>query len=81
MRSVEALIDVEEPAIQLLRQWAAEASVTCQILSPSDCRDEVLLDLQVTTHSTLGALAYETGVLVDQRRLVRKEPPRHSSSE
>ena len=66
MRSVEDLIDVEEPAIELLRQWAREASVSCQILSPGNCRAEVLLDLQVTTHSTLGALAYDTGgILID----------------
>lgn len=66
MRSVEDLVDLEAPAIELLRQWAHGAAVHCEILSPGDCRDEVLLDLQVTTHSTLGALAYDTGgVLID----------------
>jgi hypothetical protein len=66
MRKLEELIDLKEPAIELLRQWAREAAVPCEILPPGDRREEVLLDLQVTTHSTLGALAYDTGgVLID----------------
>lgn len=66
MRRIEDLIDVEEPAIELLRQWVSQAEVPCEMLSPSADRKEVLLALQVTTHSTLGALAYETGgILVD----------------
>ena len=36
------------------------------MLAPSDCWVDVLLDPQVTTHSTLVALAYETrGILID----------------
>jgi uncharacterized protein DUF2625 len=66
MKRIEELIDVEEPAIELLKQWVSESEVHCEILSPSAQREEVLLALQVTTHSPLGALAYETGgVLVD----------------
>ena len=79
MRSVEDLVDVEAPAIELLRQWAREAAVHCEILPPGDSRDEVLLDLQVTTHSTLGALAYDTGgVLIDDAwlRLLGSGHPR-----
>lgn len=66
MRSVQDLTNVEEPAIELLRQWASETEVPCKFLAPSANREKVLLDLQVTTHSTLGAVAYETGgVLID----------------
>jgi hypothetical protein len=37
-----------------------------EILPPSAAREAVLLELQVTTRSTLGAMAYETGgLLVD----------------
>lgn len=36
------------------------------ILPPSSERDAVLLEVQITTHSTMGAVAYETGgILVD----------------
>lgn len=67
MRTLADLIDLDEPAIQLLRQWVDESDVPCEILEPGGQREEVLLDLQVTTHSTLGALAYDTGgVLIDE---------------
>ena len=66
MLGIEDLIDVDEPAIDLLNQWVRESELTCEILPPSAQREEVLLNLQVTTHSTLGALAYNTGgVLID----------------
>jgi hypothetical protein len=66
MQQIEDLIGVEEPAIELLKHWVRESEVPCEILPPSAEREEVLLALQVTTHSTLGALAYETGgLLVD----------------
>ena len=66
MRTLADLVDLNEPAIQLLRQWVDESEVPCEILKPGAQREEVLLDLQVTTHSTLGALAYDTGgVLID----------------
>jgi hypothetical protein len=38
----------------------------CEILPPSDARSEVLLDIQVTTRSPLGGIAYDTGgILID----------------
>lgn len=66
MRALDELICHREPAIDLMRQWVDEAEVDCRILPPSEEREAVLLALQVTTRSPLGALAYETGgVLVD----------------
>ena len=66
MRSLEELIDTEAPAIHLIRQWVGDAENDCEILPSSDDRDGVLLATQVTTHSTMGALAYETGgILID----------------
>jgi Protein of unknown function DUF2625 len=66
MQRIEDLIDVKDPAIELLRVWVRQAEVPCEILSPSAVREDVLFALQVTTHSTLGALAHETGgVLID----------------
>jgi hypothetical protein len=49
------LIDTQEPAIDLLRQFAADAEVPCELLPPGPERENALLYLQVTTHSTLGA--------------------------
>jgi hypothetical protein len=64
MRSIEELTGTNEPAIALIRQWVADAEVPCVILPPSAQRETVLLAVQVTTRSTLGALAYETGGLL-----------------
>lgn len=66
MRTIQELIVLEDPAIELLKQWVSEADVACEILPPSAEREAVLLHLQVTTHSPLGALAYDTGgILID----------------
>lgn len=65
-RTLKELIDTQEPAIDFLRQLAADAEVPCELLPPGPERENALLYLQVTTHSTLGALAYDTGgILVD----------------
>jgi hypothetical protein len=66
VRPLAELIDTAEPALPLVRQWLAEAKRPYELLSPSDAREGVLFDLQVTTRSPMGAIAYETGgVLVD----------------
>jgi hypothetical protein len=64
MREIEELIDKQSPAIELLRQRVCEAEVSCELLPPGAERETVLLAVQVTTHSTLGALAYDTGGLL-----------------
>jgi hypothetical protein len=66
VKSLEELTNTDYPAIDLIRQWTTSAQNHVEILSPSANREAVLLDVQVTTHSTMGAVAYETGgVLVD----------------
>ena len=66
MRLLAELIESADPALPVIRQWLAEATKPCELLSPSDARGAVLVELQVTTRSPLGAIAYETGgVLVD----------------
>jgi len=66
MRALDELIETKEPAIILLRQWVEDADVPCELLEPNADREAVLAEVQVTTHSTLGALAYDTGgLLVD----------------
>lgn len=66
MRTLNELLDSEDPAFPLIRQWASEADIPVELLPPSVGRENVLLSLQVTTRSPLGAIAYETGgILVD----------------
>jgi hypothetical protein len=65
-RKLKELIDTHEPAIELLRQLVNDAKVPCELLPPGPERENALLYLQVTTHSTLVALAYDTrGLLID----------------
>lgn len=65
-RTLEQLINRDEPAIKLIRDWIGAAENQSDVLPPSNENEKVLLEIQVTTRSILGALAYETGgVLVD----------------
>jgi len=66
MKTLEDLLNQDEPGITLIREWVEAAENDCKLLPPSDKREQVLLDVQVTTRSTMGAIAYETGgVLID----------------
>lgn len=66
MRPLAELRDVDDPAIDLIRQWVGEAVRPVEVLAPGGGADDVLVRLQVTRRSTLGALAADTGgVLVD----------------
>lgn len=66
MKTLAELTATDAPAIALIRQWAATAAVPIELLPPSALRGKILEQLQVSTHSTLGAVAYETGgVLID----------------
>lgn len=66
MRSLEELLDTSDPGIQRIYEWIEAAAVDVKVLPPSDQREQVLLDVQVTTRSTMGAIAYETGgIIVD----------------
>ncbi len=65
-RTFAELLKNDEPAITLIRQWIESSENDCEILTPSDSRDDVLLEVQVTTRSTMGGIAYETGgILLD----------------
>jgi hypothetical protein len=64
MRDLQQLVDVSDPAINVIREWVRDSEVPCEVLPPSPDRDSILLGVQVTTHSILGALAYETGGLM-----------------
>lgn len=64
---LDQLIDNEDPAWPLVQGWVAQATNPVMVLPPSEPnRSDTLLDLQISTQSTLGSIAYETGgILVD----------------
>jgi hypothetical protein len=65
-KTLDELLDRNDPAITLIRQRVESAENQCDILPSSAANEKVLLEVQMTTRSTLGAIAYETGgVLVD----------------
>lgn len=64
MKSLEDLINSGDSALPLLKAMLEEASLNHQLLPPSSDNARVLSALQVTTRSTLGAMAYETGGLL-----------------
>lgn len=66
MRTIEELTASDEPAFPLVQEWVTASKLVVEILEPSDARADVLVGLQVTTRSPMGAIAYETGgILID----------------
>ena len=66
MRTLDELVDTQDPGIKKIREWMHGAVNECVLLPPSPQREQVLLQTQVSTRSTMGAIAYETGgVLID----------------
>lgn len=67
MRSLSELIDRNEPAWPLVRQWIDDASMPVKVL-PADTAagDAALLATQVTTRSPMGAITHNAaGILID----------------
>ena len=72
MRTLEALINTQEPGIDLVREWLGEATNPVEVLEcEAAAGDETLLALQVTTRSPMGALAHGTGGLLVDHGWVR----------
>jgi hypothetical protein len=67
MRSLDDLVDTDEPALPAVLEWIASSTRTVEVLPADEWRgDEVLHALQVTTRSPMGAIAHRTGgLLVD----------------
>jgi hypothetical protein len=66
MLQLQELININEPAMPIVREWVAKAVRPIELLPPSELREEVLFQTQVTTRSPMGAVTYETGgILVD----------------
>lgn len=68
MRSLEELIDKNDPAWPLVQKWIDSAKNKIEILEvDSTAARNALLNTQVSTFSTLGAVIYNTGgIMVDQ---------------
>ena len=66
-RTLEMLVDLQEPGWPLVRSWIDAANNAIEILPSDRARAaEVLVAVQVGTRSTLGAVVWETGgLLVD----------------
>ena len=65
IRQLNELLDKTDPAWRLVQEWIAEARNPVEVLPPRDPdRAEALIATQVTTHSTMGAIVYETGGLL-----------------
>ncbi len=66
-RSLNELINKQEPGWDLVNDWIKQAKNKVQILPKTPARaDSALLAAQVTTRSPMGAIIYETGgILVD----------------
>jgi hypothetical protein len=72
LRTLEELIDRVDPAWPIVRSWIEEAHNPVEVLPPDlAVRDKALHSSQVTTHSALGAVIYETGGLLVDHGWVR----------
>lgn len=67
MRTLKQLIERKEPGIELVQDWATEATNPVEFLPVERADGEwTLVVLQITSRSPMGALALETGgLLVD----------------
>jgi hypothetical protein len=61
MRTLDQLLEKDEPAWPLVQQWIRAATNQIEVLPASDeRRSDALVATQVTTRSPLGAIIYET---------------------
>ena len=67
MRTIEELVDLNEPGWDLVSEWLKDAKNKYEILPKDDVNAErELLNVQVTTRSPMGAVIFETGgILID----------------
>lgn len=73
MRSLDELIDRDEPGMAVIREWTDRAGGNGAVLLAPDraVADASLLRLQVTTRSLLGAVVHETGGILVRDGLLR----------
>lgn len=72
LRTLEELIDKENPGWPVLKEWIDLASNKVDILPCSvEDAENALVHTQVATHSLIGAIVYETGGLLINDGLIR----------
>ena len=72
MRTLEELINKEEPGWDLVQEWMQEATNLYEVLPRDAKRAEAeLLNAQVTTRSPMGAILYETGGILINKGWIR----------
>jgi len=54
MRTLEELLEQDEPAWPMVQEWIGDAKNHVEVLSPRDTRGDSLVALPVTTRSPLG---------------------------
>jgi hypothetical protein len=65
-RTLQELVNREEPAWPLVQEWLSEATHPVELLPPAEDAGDSLVSIQVTTRSPLGAVVLHTGgFLVD----------------
>src|SRR5260221_1530380 len=66
MRTLSEWVSTEDRGMEKIRECVRDDVNDCVLRPPSTKREQVLLQTQVTTRSTMGAIAYETGgILID----------------
>lgn len=72
MRTLEELINTDEPGWPIVKEWISLAANKVEIL-PCDklCAETALINTQVTTRSLMGAIIYETGGLLIEGGWIR----------
>ncbi|MDM1402580.1 DUF2625 family protein [Myroides marinus] len=73
MRTLEELINTEDPGLAVVKEWIQDAIRPVEILPQhsKQIAEEALLQLQITTRSPLGAIVYETGGLLIDNGWIR----------
>ncbi len=65
MRTLEDLVDTADPGWPRVAEWLSQAFVPVEVLPVTAWQaDQVLLDMQVTTRSPMGAVVHATGGLL-----------------
>lgn len=72
MRQLDDLVDTNEPGWELVEEWMRDATNPVEVLPKDGARaGQVLLALQVTTRSPMGAIAFGSGGLVIDKGWLR----------
>lgn len=72
-RTLKELVNTDDPAWPLVQDWIKGAKNHVEVISRKDeaSGGDTLVELQVTTRSPMGALAYETGGLLIDHGFIR----------